>query len=364
MDAKKCYLCETPRNYQETLKYPQVSAVQFPVDNDTNNNNNNDEEDDDYVVIQNDKEYKEDDQSHNQVNNSLVYITWNVWFNEELEVIERMKAIGHIIEAKNAEIVCFQEITPFILDILQNGEWYRKQNWQCTILPTHGFFRDLRYFNVIMTKHELIRDCIQFKPFNNSVMGRHLIIAPIKLKNKGKNTNKIVYAATSHLESPVGTYQGGKADKYSAERKEQIKYALTLLDNKQICENNNIIFGGDMNWCKPNKNGKNENDGDLNKYLNNHWTDCWYKLYPNQQGYTYDAKTNGMLSGYLQNRLDRIIYKENGSLILKECEMIGREAIPNLRYKKTVKRKGGSEEKMLPVLPSDHYGLCATFDIA
>ena len=370
MNAKKCYLCETPRTFEEIIKYPEVSPVQLPNhdnNNNTNNNHNdnNNNQDDDYVIID-DKDIKKDDDNENKNNNNdnkkkdiLTYITWNVWFNEELQVIERMKAIGDLIELHDADIVCFQEVTPFILDILQNGSWYRNGGYQATILPQHGFFAGLRYFNVIVTKHEFIRDSIQFKPFKNTNMGRHLIITPIKLKNKG--SNKIIYAATSHFESPVGLHQGGKKDRYSAERKQQIEYSLQLLDNKQIIENDNIIFGGDMNWCKPTKNY--ENDGDINKYLTKDWIDCFYKLYPNDPGYTYDAKTNGMLAGYLQNRLDRVLYKENGNLKLKDCVMIGREAIPNLRYAKVFKKKSGNEERMLPVLPSDHYGLCATFDI-
>ncbi len=74
-----------------------------------------------------------------------------------------------------------------------------------------------------------------------------------------------------------------------------------------------------------------------------------------------------MLSGYLMNRLDRILYRNRnghgGRLRLKQCFMIGREAIPNLSYVKTLKRKNGNEQKILPVLPSDHYGLCAQFEI-
>eukprot|EP01084_Bolivina_argentea_P240273 403704_1 len=202
-----------------------------------------------------------------------------------------------------------------------------------------------------MTKHEFLRDSIEFKLFDNTQMGRHLIITPIKINNK------IIYSATTHLESPVGQYMGGKKDKFSKERKEQLKYSIETLDKLS----NNIIFGGDFNWCKPSKNY--ENDGDIKRFLGNNWIDCYNKLHPNDNGYTYDAKTNGMLTGYLCNRLDRIVYKNNGNLKLKSCQMIGREAIPNLNYVKTIKRKNGDEQKILPVLPSDHYGLFATFDV-
>jgi len=347
MDALKCYLCETPRTFQEKIRYPVVSPVVFEANNEHKNNQKVDN-------MENKEDENKEENGKQKENNSLTFITWNVWFNEELQILERLNGIGNIIKLHDADIVCLQEITPLILDIIQSMPWY-KNGYSSTILPSHGFFAGLSYFNVIVTKHEFIRDSIQFKPFSNSSMGRHLIITPIKMGN-----GKIVHAATSHLESPVGTYQGGKKDKFSPERKEQLRYSVELLDKKEICSNNNVIFGGDMNWCRATKN--NENDGDIKKFLNKNWTDCWFKLHPNDNGYTYDAKTNGMLSGYLQNRVDRILYKNNGELKLISCEMIGREAIPNVTYIKTFKRKNGDEQKILPVLPSDHYGLVAKFD--
>lgn len=47
-------------------------------------------------------------------------------------------------------------------------------------------------------------------------------------------------------------------------------------------------------------------------------------------------------------------YKVNG------IEMIGKEAIPGLTYCKEKKMKNEIKKLMLPVLPSDHYGLLLT----
>eukprot|EP01083_Nonionella_stella_P095946 269503_1 len=98
MDTLKCYLCDTPRTYEEKIKYPTISPVGAILDKldpikwpRVAQNNNS-------------KEQKDNDQS------SLTYITWNVWFQEEIQVIERMKAIGNIIDKHKADIVCFQEI--------------------------------------------------------------------------------------------------------------------------------------------------------------------------------------------------------------------------------------------------------------
>ena len=70
-----------------------------------------------------------------------------------------------------------------------------------------------------------------------------------------------------------------------------------------------------------------------------------------------------MLLGYFKNRLDRVLYETNGNLRLKSCEIIGKEAIPNVTFIKETEKKGKVEHKRLPVLPSNHFGLCAKFEV-
>lgn len=38
----------------------------------------------------------------------LKILTYNVWFREDLEMHERMKAIGDLIELHSPDIICFQ----------------------------------------------------------------------------------------------------------------------------------------------------------------------------------------------------------------------------------------------------------------
>lgn len=61
----------------------------------------------------------------------------------------------------------------------------------------------------------------------------------------------------------------------------------------------------------------------------------------------------------LQGRLDRVFYKAR-NLQLKSMKMVGTYAIPEVTYMKQMK-KGAKE---LPVLPSDHYGLLASWSIS
>ena len=89
-------------------------------------------------------------------------------------------------------------------------------------------------------------------------------------------------------------------------------------------------------------------------------TDAWPHLYPRDAGYTYDGRKNFMLGPHnnLQGRLDRVFYKAR-SLQLTSMKMVGTWAIPGVTYMKQMK-KGAKE---LPVLPSDHYGLLASWSI-
>lgn len=196
------------------------------------------------------------------------------------------------------------------------------------------------------------------KVFNNSQMGRYLILCPIRLDDARRT---VVYAATSHLESPVAPHQGGKADLFGPERKQQLRESLQLLDDGAYCRNQNVVFAGDMNWREPTK--TKQNDGDMKDHLPAQWVDCWERLRPGEDGFTYNAKANGMLTGYLRNRLDRVLFKENGTLKLKSIEMVGTEPIPNLSYSKKVTRHKKETQKVLPVLPSDHFGLLAKFEV-
>lgn len=60
--------------------------------------------------------------------------------------------------------------------------------------------------------------------------------------------------------------------------------------------------------------------------------------------------------GRLKLRLDRAFCKLNDFQVCK-MELVGTEAIPGLTYKKNRKVKGKSVELVLPVFPSDHFGL-------
>nr|CAB3454426.1 unnamed protein product [Digitaria exilis] len=118
----------------------------------------------------------------------------------------------------------------------------------------------------------------------------------------------------------------------------------------------NVVLGGDFGW-----------DDDLDGPLrlgDGGWVDAWRELRgggddeeDNTGGWTYDAVANPMVRclDYLpveRRRPDRFICKLR-DFTLRSIEMVGEERIPGVT-------RFGDGGKVLPVLPSHHYGLLLT----
>ncbi len=86
--------------------------------------------------------------------------------------------------------------------------------------------------------------------------------------------------------------------------------------------------------------------------------DAWSQQNPRDPGLTYDGKKNAMLGPYnrLRKRLDRVFFKA-AKYDLVSIVMVGTQALPGVTFVKSYK-KGPTT---LPVLPSDHFGLLASF---
>ncbi|XP_020086060.1 uncharacterized protein LOC109708656 isoform X2 [Ananas comosus] len=128
-----------------------------------------------------------------------------------------------------------------------------------------------------------------------------------------------LYVANGHLKRP------NRPGMHCEIRKTQAKEAVKLLNCSR-----NAVFGGDMNWDE-------HRDGQFP--LPKRWVDAWTRLKPNNNGWTYDTKSNKSLKGrkLLQKRLDRFVCKLR-DFTLKDIKIIGNDAEP----------------------PSDHYGLLLT----
>nr|CAB3499126.1 unnamed protein product [Digitaria exilis] len=225
-------------------------------------------------------------------------MTYNVWFREDLELTRRMNAIGALIQQHSPDLICFQ----------------------MSKLPVKSFDRKL---------------------FSDTYMGRELCTADVIV---GGLINLVV--ATSHLESPCPgppTWD----QMFSKERVSQADEALRTLGAFR-----NVVFCGDMNW---------DDKGDGPFPLPDGWIDPWTELKPGEDGLTYDTKANVMLSANrkLQKRLDRFVCKLSDFKV-ESIEMIGKEAIPGITYIKEKKVRQETRQLVLPVFPSDHFGLVLT----
>ncbi|KAL6641184.1 hypothetical protein ACP70R_019365 [Stipagrostis hirtigluma subsp. patula] len=266
---------------------------------------------------------------------TIKIMTYNVWFREDLELSRRMDALGNLIKHHSPDFICFQEVTPYIYSLMQKSDWW--QEYKCLLSPKKATGRP--YYCMQMSK--LCENSVDFIPFPNSIMGRELCIADV---NTGGMLNLVV--ATTHLESPCPAPPTWN-QMYRMERVTQANKCLEILGG---CRN--AILCGDMNW---------DDKGDGPFPLQDGWTDAWVELKPGEDGWTYDTKANGMLSGNrkMQKRLDRFVCKL-ADFKIDSIEMIGKEAIPGVWYYKEKKVRKEIQKVKLPVLPSDHFGLILT----
>ncbi|CAO2823647.1 unnamed protein product [Amaranthus hypochondriacus] len=270
-----------------------------------------------------------------EVSNAIKILSYNVWFAEDLEVHRRMQAIGDLIQLHAPDVICLQEITPNIYNILQNSTWWKK--YRCSV--SYERATSEVYFCMQLTK--LPVKSFRCEQFSLTRMGRELCVAEMKVYE-----NKSLVVATSHLESPSpGPPTWDQMN--SKERVNQAKEAVNFLKRFP-----NVVFCGDMNW-------DDKLDGQFP--CAEGWFDAWEKLRPTEIGYTYDTKSNKMLTGNrsLRKRLDRFICCLTDFEVCN-IDMIGTEEIPNLTYSKTRKIKNKIQELTCPVLPSDHFGLLLT----
>ncbi|GAV71931.1 LOW QUALITY PROTEIN: hypothetical protein CFOL_v3_15420, partial [Cephalotus follicularis] len=254
---------------------------------------------------------------------SVKILIYNVWFWEDLGLHKRMKALGDLIELHSPDII-------YIYDIFHRSSWWKI--YQCSVSEQA---ESMGYSCMQLIK--LSVKSFRSIPFRNSFMGRELCITEVEVQG-----HKPLVVAISHLENPCpGPPKWDQM--YSKERVDQAKEVINLLKS-----NANLIFGGNMNW-------DDKLDGPFP--LLDGWVDAWVELRPGEIGWTYDTKSNQMLSG------NRTLQKSDQFVCnlrdykVSEIDMIGKEAIPGLPYCKEKKMKKEIKMLDLAVLPIDHYGL-------
>ncbi|AYV78429.1 MAG: endonuclease/exonuclease/phosphatase family protein [Edafosvirus sp.] len=249
---------------------------------------------------------------------SLKVLSYNLWFDQK-NSIERLESLLVTILTLSPDVLCFQEVTPNIFSILKSNLVEYKN-----IFPKNI---DSSYDCLIMSKYEILKST-QI-PFENSIMGRKLLITVINYSNEKVSKSTQITIVTSHFESMF------------KEKINQVKidqFALTIAQlNKLYNKFKSVILCSDTNILE------NEESFFFNSDID--WNDAWVKDgMKEDKKYTYDSNTNknlyGRKIGGYQSRIDRIIYRAD-NLILKSFSLIkGTEGL---------------------IQPSDHHGVFSEF---
>ncbi|GLC36570.1 hypothetical protein PLESTB_000163000 [Pleodorina starrii] len=282
---------------------------------------------------------------------SVSILSYNLWFNEDVELAQRMRAVGDIIEREGyPDLLLFQEVTQNMVLIFRQSNWFRR--YHCSPVA-----EDKSYFTLLLARRDTVTlPALQpwmEKDFANSCMGRSI------LYTRASVGGRPLVVGTSHLESPVGP----GPQQMVTQRWEQLEEAVRELEGAAGAWGD-VLLAGDLNWSDT-------RDGPIR--MPPRWCDAWSVLEPRRAGCTWDPVSNPMLtSRYKGSRLDRVLCRLSASGTsgagpasssapggrgggggsgwqLDNIKLVGTQALPGLSHEYKGKR--------LPVLPSDHFGL-------
>jgi len=315
--------------------------------------------------------------------------SYNVWFVEVHPVKRMQKLASVIISTKPRPLfVGLQEVTPMLRETLfpllekagyqmycQEIDMFRPYGCAIGVLVREGEESTLRA--------EVIDKGFEY--YRESVMNRGLIWVIAKIMDSARNNStQHVLFTTTHLESFQRDYpRSGENYTGATQRLSQIRQATKFCTDRITAWRKSNRYGesirmaiitGDLNWDDERKASIGD-DPNLLMTVNQNdsgWVDAWKETNParNEDGYTYDAKTNPMLGGNLRRRFDRCLIfmsntdKKSG---VHKVSIIGNEAIEGITWEKEIQvwQNGGlsgtGKNKSNPVLPSDHYGLLVVF---
>ncbi len=189
----------------------------------------------------------------------------NVWFDDFIKE-ERTKILIDYIKNNNFDVLCFQEITTYVISKI-----YKKIEKE---YPFIHIDLDEDFYGVCIISKNIMKNKNIYS-FKNSKMRRSLIYCEID--------NIII--STTHLESEFNKFNNNKI--------KQFNDSITLLNKFD-----KVVFISDTNLQKK--------DCDKIKYDN--FIDV-YDLGFDKTKYTYDGVDNPLLSNKIRSRIDRAYVK-------------------------------------------------------
>ncbi|CAN6199148.1 unnamed protein product [Urochloa humidicola] len=277
-------------------------------------------------------------------------MTYNVWCREDVVLFSRMKAIGRLVQLHQPDVICFQEVTPYIHKIFQSFAWWKE--YHCSpVTPLD--LATKQHFCLLLSKLDL-KNFARWK-FANSPTGRCYLEADIHPEMEvAEKTPPMIRVATAQLEPPTPP-----AAMLCMERYVQAEHAVAALGSAE-----NVVFGRDMSW---------DDKVDLPFPLLGGWVDAYMELKPYGYSYTYDAlwnrdprrasdRSRKSLSetAITQRRSDRFVCKLK-AYELKDVELIGTEGWFSSKIYKHVRLElRNDRDENVNFLPSSHFGVVLT----
>mmetsp|Transcript_21090 Transcript_21090/g.29467 ORF Transcript_21090/g.29467 Transcript_21090/m.29467 type:complete len:346 (+) Transcript_21090:79-1116(+) len=214
----------------------------------------------------------------------LSVLTWNVWFGDSYETEEsfskRCQEIVVSLGQTQPDIICLQEVTQDLLDLLLGAGWV-KAGYDLSCVKIEG------YGVLIMSRGELNGKFEETRLPTH--MGRSLHTVHVELSSGRRRTTTI----TSSSSSSSSCWQ--------------CKNELDKLGGKD----GDAMLVGDFNFCSY----RNYNPEIIpleNKVLSEvmpYFVDLWPRLHPGNKGYTFDSENNTLISRYERMRYDRIMVR-------------------------------------------------------
>ncbi|TVU38936.1 hypothetical protein EJB05_12333, partial [Eragrostis curvula] len=274
--------------------------------------------------------------------NQLKFMTYNVWSREDMVLYSRMKAIGHLVEEHQPDVVFVQEVTPYIVKIFESFSWWK--DYHCSPVTPEGLATG-KHFCLLLSKLPL-KNFARWK-FPNSPTGRGYLAADIYPEPVGM---KPIHIATAQLEPP-----SPPSPMHCMERYLEAEHAVAAMSCAE-----NVVFGGDMSW---------DDHTDLPFPLPAGWVDAWTHISPrpktSSSGADYGTTCDGdwverigfAAGGCIgpRKRSDKFVCKLP-DYELNDIELIGshRQAGAGAQYYSVSRREN------LEFRPSCHYGLILT----
>lgn len=246
---------------------------------------------------------------------SLTLLTFNVWFGDHY-FERRAEALLDILEARAADVVALQEMTPALLDVVLSQPFIQ-ENYAVSDIAGAS----VDPYGVLLLSRLPVADWYFF-PLP-SRMFRHLPMMSLNLNGS------ITRVAGVHLESTQYEFLA---------RERQLGIIFPLLDTSP-----HAFLMGDFNFCAIH--------GQENRALDPRFGDAWSALRPDEPGYTEDTDRNVMRLLQTQKRkrarFDRILFHSDESGWTPESvTLLGDVPIA---------------PELPEVFPSDHFGVEARF---